>query len=751
MKHTDPNAAFHREVLSPLRRLGWRLRQQVLIAGACRCALMGLALAAIQLSLDRLLVLGIGPRAALLLIVLGILCHQFRLQILQPLTVRFSLADVAALLERRQRDLRDRLISAVAFAAAPPRPDRDSPAMVDALLAGARTEFRRIRPGEVLNASHYRKSLAAGALVLAVLLAANAAAPDLIATYVARDLLLRDTPWPSRTRIIVEGVVNNRLRWPVGDELTLVASADGAVPRALGAEIEFADGRQSLRDTARRGENQFLLEYGLFEETMRVRFIIRQFGADERTDWVTVEAVQRPSVRHAWMRVIPPEYAALPAFDLPRDQTTAEILRGSRLRITAQLAKPVVKATLRGLGGAVTEASIEAGDSVAAEFQPVAGGTFFFDLTDADGLTDPRPLAFSLRVNSDPPPKVRLTLPGAGEMIVPGAVLNLAAECEDNLGLRHVELLHGVAAAAGPPVSTAPAGPQAPAGRNSRAAVEPGQPFPGFEPRMTRFAAQRSWPLADLGLRPGDQLVVYLRAADYQPLVRSASSAVSKETSEHPGVAESMRYTLRIVTPEELLNELARRESEWRREFEQILKSQEELNQRVQRLHDEARGTAPSADWASRYDREERGQRGQAGRLKTVRRQFEQVLEELRVNQLADGLVRRRLEDGIIQPLGRLMSEDCPVTADLMERLRDRFDERTVEAIEQSQAAIVQAMHAVLANMLKWEGYNEAVALMRDILRLQQDVNRQTRARLDRQLERLFGPDAATQPAGREE
>src|SRR5256886_13410543 len=46
----------------------------------------------------------------------------------------------------------------------------------------------------------------------------------------------------------------------------------------------------------------------------------------------------------------------------------------------------------------------------------------------------------------------------------------------------------------------------------------------------------------------------------------------------------SAAFNLRVVSREELLGELARREQEWRQEFEQILKGQEELRHRLQRL-----------------------------------------------------------------------------------------------------------------------------------------------------------------------
>ena len=58
----------------------------------------------------------------------------------------------------------------------------------------------------------------------------------------------------------------------------------------------------------------------------------------------------------------------------------------------------------------------------------------------------------------------------------------------------------------------------------------------------------------------------------------------------------------------------------------------------------------------------------------------------------------------------------------------------------QSQTAVLAAMKAVLANMLKWEGFQEAVTLLRDIENMQRQINQETEKRV---LDQVMG----TQPA----
>ena len=43
------------------------------------------------------------------------------------------------------------------------------------------------------------------------------------------------------------------------------------------------------------------------------------------------------------------------------------------------------------------------------------------------------------------------------------------------------------------------------------------------------------------------------------------------------------------------------------------------------------------------------------------------------------------------------------------------------------QVALLSQMRAIVANMLQWEGYQEAVNMLRDILRLQNELRTETK------------------------
>src|SRR5437762_2187959 len=96
----NPTASsFDSQRIGPLRRVARRLKLRILLEGLGVTLLVFLGVAAVQLLLDLLLVLGLGPRLALLAIVCGILVYQLLNRLIRPAAIRIAPEDIAAILE----------------------------------------------------------------------------------------------------------------------------------------------------------------------------------------------------------------------------------------------------------------------------------------------------------------------------------------------------------------------------------------------------------------------------------------------------------------------------------------------------------------------------------------------------------------------------------------------------------------------------------------------------------------------------
>ncbi len=731
------NPRFEPHILRPLHRLAQRIRIHALLTGLSITLGIAVALLLGQFIIDRLLFLERGPRSILLAFFVVAVGYSVWRRIIRPLRRPISAASVAAVVERRDPALRDELISAVQFAAADNvNPGFDSPSLIAALIDDVVKKVRVTAFQNLTQNARLARSLLLGGVAILIPTVAAVLAPATTAVFVVRNLLLADTPWPSSTQLQPVGFVNNVLRWPRGDPLTIVVNAVGRAPtRGVRIEYESPDGQVGRRPMAAIGDRQFRAELGPLDQSLSLRFLVGRWGVDERSEEYHIDALDRPSVRDLRVTVTPPEYARQPAYDWPSGQLSGDVLAGSTVELTADVNKPLSSASLINAASEPIAAVLHGERAWSASFSPTHSSSVSFDLTDSDGLHDLRPISCVIRLVRDRPPRVRLRLPGAGDMIVPRAILKIAADIEDNLGIASADLVYQTQRAAdlsgSEPTTSAPT--------SAPAATQPDEtirPFRDLEPYQVRYSTERPLPLESLNLRPGDRISIYSRARDFNPSAESTDPGAAAAPGNE---GRSATYTIRVVSPEELLAELARRESEWRQEFEQVLKSQERIRDDLAHLHGRATASAP-ADEAQRAYREiARRQRQQGTRLKTIRKNFTDLLAELEVNQLASSQVRRRLDGGIIAPLTSVIDTQQADVLALLDRQESRFDPAATADVDRLQDQMVESMRIILTNMLKWEGFNEAVGLLQDLLKLQSEVKGETQKEMERRLEELFG------------
>ncbi len=755
-----PGAEFDARVMRPLRRLAARARLLAVAEGLSLTLALLVLLAAAQGALDWLLHLETGPRAVLLVAVAALSAYGVTVRVIRPMRHEPTAASMAAVLERRNPTLSDALISAVQFAERAPSDDSfrinsdsasgwsstlhsaPSPGLLRALweraastLGEAATPAARARSfgtpthdvrgvPPLFNRARIVRAALVGATSVIFLLALVRTNPQGLAVYFSRNILLSNTPWPSHTNILPVGFRNGSLRWPRGDPLTLVVNVSGDPPRrGLRMEYETTTGAGGERPLSAFGERQYRLEFGTLEQSIKVWFVVGRLGVDARSAPYIIEAVDRPSIVRMEVTVQPPVYTRLPAYRLPPGQLHAEVLNGSTLTLTAELNKAGVKAELTFGGRPVAAAEALSPQRCTAQMTPESAGSLGFDLRDQEGLTDARPVRCSVRLVRDRPPRVRLTLPGAGDLITSGAVLPISAEIEDNHGLASAEFVSVIERSPSASTTTRPTA-------TAASADEASLRFDGFEPYQKRLNVRRDWPVSDLGLSPGDRLAVFCRATDFQPVSPAADGSASGPENE----GRSSTYAMRVVSAEELLLELARRETEARQEFEQILNEQERIHVAVKTAR-----LDPSAATDGTRRGLERRQRAATVRVRTVRGQFQAIFAEFEINRLAGPPVQKRLRGGVIEPLGALLDGDLAEASRLLVQQSAELHEEQAKRLERTQERIVREMRRILAQMLKWEGYNEAVNLLRDLLKLQADVRRETQAEMERRIEELFG------------
>lgn len=697
-----------------MRRVAQRLRRYVLIEGLAWVMTFLLCGALVQVALDYASRgMRWSMRAALLGVIIILALRLVIRRVVRPLRKRIGVGDVANLVERRYPQLASSLISAVRFAAGEVgRPETNSESLVDSVIRDAGHRARGLEFGAVLNPRRAQRS---GLTILAVLLIATGATltkPEVTGLWFARHVLLQEVAWPRRTRLVLN-VAGNEVVAAIGDDVTIEATAHGVQPRSVEFYFETDSGRRGRETMATVGSvGSYRYRFTLKNAQEDLTFHL--VGGDDRTEPYSLRLLERPRVEATSLRIAPPGYTKLPPAEMGDGHRSAQVLQGSAVTITATTNHPVVKATL--LSGrevtahvfghdavAVPGAPLESTTVLSATIKPTETSVYEFQLVDTEGLENRKPVRFSIRVMEDEAPRVRIKLEGAGEMITADAVLPLEVEASDAYGLADVALHYRLSR------------------EDSVASLIP---LPNLSPNATTFSGATAWSVSTAGPVPGEQLILVARAQDFDDL-------------NGPNVTETPETSLRIVTRDELLAELARREEEYRLDFERLVAAQEKLRGELLTVLSRA-NRADAGALSSALAPLERRQRSIAGSTHVIRQQFARILEELRINQLVSNVVEERLGRRIVEPLTQLARQDLVLAADTLRRWSRDASPETGSLVDPQQATLLTTMREVLANMIQWEGYQEAVNTLRDILRLQAELEAETQRAIEDQARDIF-------------
>ncbi len=718
-----PRQEIARGLLRPLSRLRWRCRTYLLVEGLFQLVLALVAAAAAQLLLDRWLRFSIDQRAVLNSVItlfwVWVIYRYVVLRLIQPLPDHV----LAGWIDRSHPALHDQLSTAVEYAhlvrarsAGDDLDERaaaavagDSPQLVRAVVLGAVVEAGRVRFASVLNHGRaVRRALELGA-ILALVSAAMLQLPWM-SVWFQRNWLLREIPWPQNTHLVPRGYdAADSRRMPRGEELLIEADCIGEKPREV--EVVWSSRGASGREPMTLvGTDRFEATLGLLQDDVRFRLV----GGDERTREYLVQAVEAPHVLTTRARVTPPAYVGAEPYVIDQ-QTVLELLAGSTLEIEARLNKQVTRVEFVGsepVAGASAAPAVWSADQASPAARIVwespASGIYRIELTDRDGWTDRNPVRYVLKVVPDRAPVARMELVGAGEIVTPFADIPVRLDFDDSYGLATVSLNVEKAGAAARQV-----------------------PLAGVELPSRKLNVETGVALASFDATAGEQIRLWAEAADQDP--------------RGPNVGRSAAVDLRVVTPEDFLAEMSRRELELRREFEQMLAAQRGLADSLDRLIAELPdGTAPPADQVQRLAALARQQSSAGLRVGELAQKFDHILAEMRVSKVARSEHEARIGQRLVTPLAALSREAIPAAVDAIAVLRQPSDADRRTACATAQAEVLRRMKAILANMLEWEGYQEAIALLRDLIaeqgKVREDTSRAVESRLDEILDQLGKP-----------
>jgi hypothetical protein len=757
------------KVISKLNALRRSISAWMFVRGAAVLLVVIVALLALSLWLDWTWMLDKQQRVICIVIALVLLAFLIYRHLMKPLAQRMDVDTLALQVEQKHHEMHEGLITALQFSRIKdPRDLGMSPAMVEATIAAGNDAAERTDFRDVLDRKSFTRNLIIAGVMLVVLGAAavGVASTTTLNIWFSRMFLLDDARYPRKTNFDIKLNEKGELVLPRGDDWEYLVRVFGEVPDSVYIDFNPKTGSDVTQLMARQGdavdgatEAQFASAFkNIIEE-----FSFRIRGGDNRTEWIPVRLVDRPTIETFDLTLEHPQYTAREpqvVMSIRPSKVTADDehkegprkegkggtsslspLKGSSLRFTAQTNKPVAQAKLKWEKGSMplaleptTVKDQDGNDKAATRFtatlspEQLTSATYAIDLTDTEGLDSKKPTRFIVRLRADKDPTVKATLLGIGSMVVPEARIPIESTFRDDYAVTAAGLNYQFKG-------------------ESEEAAKGGQRVGFTDVKFSEkdvtdkgFTHRHNWELAGLKLPVGSNLTFFVDASD-------------NDTISGPKIGKSTAFFVRIVEAKELRDELTRRQAEQRQEFERLIKVQDDLIAET-RIVMATGGTQSNLSPALRQSlmQSQKRQKLGADRCKAIAKQHENLFLEYINNKLEseDGEVLTKMNRSVIRPLYNIGDKSAILATDLLDAARKAPDGATREkvlqnAIEQ-QMAVAAEMREVLKYMEKWSNYQEAVNIIYEIMRDQTGAKQATVDALAKMREGIFGKDKPAPP-----
>ena len=767
-----------------LDRLHRSLRFYAALDGIALLLLTVIALFLLNFALDRFFEFPLIVRAILLPVLIGTIGYVFWQRILRRCFASIRRDQLASLLEHYVPNLNESLITVV------DRKDSDDadPELIQQTIDKAAAALRGVdvrrffRTGRVFTRFAFSLLCAAGIITGCVIHSST------VSLWFSRNILLSQEEYPRRSELLADGFQDGRVRIGRGDSFTLSIRANREkplVPENIRVRIGTPEtGYRTLLIDHFSTETREGIRWRVFSTTfpeMLETVYLQVRGADSTLNDLCIEVVPTPTLTDIVLTQNFPDYMQRPERAIALTGRTM-IPDGTAITITATSTKPLLEAAAIKSGGLTPP------DTPPLELTPLdsmlvsSGGappplmrllltlpalreetTIDFHLTDIDSLTNRHPIRMELGIIRDQPPVVTARLEGIGHAITPEAVLPIVGEITDDNGLATAIFRYATELA----YSESP-----------REPIEGAVPIVGIQSGQAVFPLEHTFAVSPLSLQPDDKLILHVEATDQFNLDSSEGQ-----------IGTGQRWVLEIVTPERLKQLLETREITLRQRFEVVIGevertkevlhnySLEPTQQEIQQAEALYLVGTPASEEENEEERQHALEANKQRILDTINLEqsdlgsfhisrmlrdtnrhvhdltgilglFRTIRLEMINNRIFTEDERQRIEQEIMRPIQELINEDFPDIDELLGNLNQTLSERDVPlrplALEERQrvldrfAETIWKMTAIRDNMASMESFNEAIELLRLIIRQQQLLRNETIEERNRRLRELL-------------
>lgn len=343
---------------------------------------------------------------------------------------------------------------------------------------------------------------------------------------------------------------------PIGSEVPLVVETEGAKTQTATLELETPGSKARRSELSSMGTARFegVVPVGQTDVRYRVH------AGDAITPWRTLSARARPRVMSFEKTIVPPKYVEAAETKVTEDHGDLEALDGSTIKLTLKTNQPVTQSDVvinPDLPGKTKSPASPNKDGLLAAEVPVKveNGTWQIALTSQEtGFTNEESTPWRITTIPDLPPTAQINEPAEQTELLADEAVRLVGIATDDVGLASVKVTHAINGADWTPHDIA---------LPAKAAKE--------------APVQSLIPLAPLGVKPGDALLVKIVATDLkgQKTESPAVRVLILEQTVDPRQREWAASQRRLAQRAERLNEQTR---ELTKDIEKVRKTEKKAN-----------------------------------------------------------------------------------------------------------------------------------------------------------------------------
>lgn len=663
---------------------------------------------------------------------------------------QFGDVQLAQRIERRFPALGDRLESAIQFLRQPELEiGAGSAALRRAVIIDTESRVAELDFDQVFEPTPARRAIACAGVVLLVAGALVAAFPSSARIALARLARpLSDDAWPRYYHLEFK---SPPARIAAGQNFEVELLHDGAhrLPDVVEIQYRYPTGASSheVESEPMRWLNGALVAR---KDNVQRPFEYRASGGDDDTmPWRRLEVLEAPRIAQLAVTLHPPKYSGLPSEESDK---SIHALKGTRVEFAGTVTKKVARATLHHEGGqdvplAVTNDgfSIALGPDAETPWIIEQTGQYWIELADEAGLAGGTDERWDVRAIADLEPTVTIEKPATNSYVTPRGELDLSIAVKDDLAIRSVALHFSRSDRQDVPDFTVPLYTGEPQGPRY---TDPGMLL-GGKLGESRIVAH-SWRLAELELKPGVQITFWATAEDYVPQQ-----------------GKSTPRTITIITPADLEERLAQRQTLIVGELQRVLKLQQDARSQTRSLDIQVNQVAEfgkqEIDQAQSAELNQR----QIDRTLTspnegIPAQINEFLNELRANQVDSPGALRQMT-AVLEEIGRLEREhlgeveteltgfikaaqaelaaarpDQSQTAPAANAKPDEAMRERLASAGEHQDAVIDSLESLINELGRWDNFRRFSREVAELERQQDDIAKATKELAPQTLGRDF-------------